>query len=179
MQSLTRQLFQLAISKPASETLNADIICIMSPEYFPTMNPVVVTLHGDAGDSDVLQGLQGFDGAGKGAGQDLAGVEQVTADQDEIDLFGDGVGNNAAEHTEKVFVALGFTGRGAVCFAEMDVGGVEEFYFHRPAFSQFCMYSPKISLTFIFHFSGIPSQVSPHFWDSKNAMYGFSLDGGG
>lgn len=73
------------------------------------------------------QRLQGLDGAGKGAREDLAGVEQITADQDEIDLFGDGVGNDAAEGTKKVFVALGFIDSGAVCFAEVDIGGVEEF----------------------------------------------------
>jgi len=94
------------------------------------VNPVVVPLDGDAGDRGVLQRLQGFDGAGKGAREDLAGVEQVTADQDEIDLFGNGIGNDAAEHTKEVFVALGFIGSGAVCFAEVDVGGVEEFDSH-------------------------------------------------
>ena len=91
------------------------------------VNPVVVPFHGDAGDTGVLQGLEGFDGAGEGAGEDLAGMEQVAGDQDEIDLFGNGVGNDAAEHAEEVFVALGFTGRGAVGFAEVDVGGMEEF----------------------------------------------------
>jgi len=52
------------------------------------MNPVVVSFDGDAGDSGVCERLRGFDGAGKVAGKDRAGVEQVTADQDEIDLFG-------------------------------------------------------------------------------------------
>src|SRR5450631_2240944 len=91
------------------------------------MDPVVVAFDGNAGDSGVLQGLQGFDGAGKGTGKNLAGVEQVATDQNEIDLFGDGVRNDAAEHTEEIFVSFVFIGRGTVCFAEVDVGGVEEF----------------------------------------------------
>jgi len=90
------------------------------------MNPVVVTLHGNAGDSGVFKWLEGFDGAGKSAGEDLAGMEEVTGDQDKIDLFGNGVSYNAAEHVEKVFVAFSFISSSAVGFAEMDVGGVNE-----------------------------------------------------
>lgn len=84
----------------------------------------MVPLYGNTWDTGILQGLQGFDGAGKGTGQDLAGVKQVASNQDKIYLLGDGVGHNAAQHTEEVFVAFRFTGRGAVGFAEVDVGGV-------------------------------------------------------
>jgi len=49
----------------------------------------------------VLQRLQGFDGAGKGAGENLAGMEEV-------------------------FVTFSFISRGAVGFTEVDVGGVNK-----------------------------------------------------
>src|SRR6185369_12339203 len=90
------------------------------------VNPVVVPFHCDAGDTGVLQRLQGFDGAGKRAWKNLSGMEQVAGDQDEIHPFCDGVGHDAPEHAEEVFVTFGFTGRGAVGFAEVDVGGVDE-----------------------------------------------------
>lgn len=90
------------------------------------MNPVVVPLDGDAGDTGVFQRLQGFDGAGKGAGEDLAGMEQVAGDEDEIDFFGNCISNDAAEHTKEVFIALGFIGRSAVGLAEMDVSGMDK-----------------------------------------------------
>jgi len=91
------------------------------------VNPVVIPFHGNAGDSGVFQRLQGLDGAGKGTGEDLAGVEEVTGNQDEIDLFGDSVCHDAAKHTKEIFIALGFIGSGAVGFAEVDVGGMEKF----------------------------------------------------
>lgn len=92
------------------------------------MNPVVIPFHCDTGDAGVLQWLQGFDGAGEGAGEDLAGVKQVTGDEDEIDPHGDGVGHDSAEHTEEVFVAFGLAAGGAIGFPEVDVGGVEKCY---------------------------------------------------
>ena len=87
----------------------------------------MVSLYGDAWDAGVLQGLKGLDCAGEGAGEDLAGVEQVAGDKEEIDLFSNGICDNAAEYTKEVFVAFGFAGRGAVGFAEVNVGGVEKF----------------------------------------------------
>jgi hypothetical protein len=92
------------------------------------MNPVVIALNGNAGDIGILQGLECFNGTGEGAGQDLTSVEQVTGNQDKIYLLGNGVGHNAAQHAEEVFVAFDFTGRGAVSFTEMDVSGVEEIH---------------------------------------------------
>lgn len=86
----------------------------------------MVSFHGDAWDADILQWLKGLDCAGECAGKDLAGVEQITGNQDEINPFGDGIGHNAAEHTEKIFVAFGFIRSGAVCFAKVDVGGVKK-----------------------------------------------------
>src|SRR6266542_4117728 len=50
------------------------------------VNPVVIALHCDAGDAGVLQGLESFYGFGEGAGEDLAGVEEVACDEEEIDL---------------------------------------------------------------------------------------------
>jgi hypothetical protein len=46
------------------------------------VNPVAIPLDGNAGDAGVFEGLQGFDGFGKGLQQDLANVEQVATDQD-------------------------------------------------------------------------------------------------
>ena len=45
----------------------------------------MVPLDGDTGDAGILEGLQGFDGLGEGFRQDLADMEQVAADQNEID----------------------------------------------------------------------------------------------
>jgi len=90
------------------------------------MNPVVVTFHGNTGDTGILQGLEGLDCTGKGTGEYLAGVEQVACYKDEINLLGNGIRHNTAKHTEKIFVSFGFTDRGAVCFAEVDVGGVDK-----------------------------------------------------
>ncbi len=84
------------------------------------VNPVVVSFHGDAGDAGVLQRLEDFDGAGKGAGEDLAGVEEVAGDEDKIDLFADGIGNDAGECAEEVLVALVLSGDSTVGFAEVD-----------------------------------------------------------
>jgi len=88
----------------------------------------MITFHGDARDADVLQWLKGFDGAGEGAGNDLADVEQVSGDQDEIDLLADGVSHHVTKHAEEVLVAFGFACRGAVGFAQVNVGGVNEIY---------------------------------------------------
>jgi len=74
----------------------------------------------------VLQRLQGFDGAGKSAGENLAGVEEVAGNENEINLYCKSDGNNAGEHAKEVSVALRFIGRGAVGFAEVDVGGMDE-----------------------------------------------------
>lgn len=84
----------------------------------------MVPFYGDAGDVGILQGLKGLDCSGEGAGEDLAGVEEITCYQDKIDLLGDGVDHDAAEHTEEIFVAFSLIGRGAVGFAKVDVGGV-------------------------------------------------------
>ena len=69
------------------------------------MNPVVVPLDGDAGNASILERLQGFDGAGKGARQDLADVKQVTADQHELD---------SGRRAEGIFFSLiSFAGKAA------------------------------------------------------------------
>lgn len=94
------------------------------------MYPVVIAFYCDAGDTGIFQRLQGFNGAGECTGEDLASVEQVTCDQDEINLFRNGVSNDAAERAKEVFVSLGFVGSVAVCFAEMDVSGMEKFNSH-------------------------------------------------
>jgi hypothetical protein len=91
------------------------------------VNPIVVPFHCDARNTGILERLQGFNGTGEGAGEYLAGVEQVTGNQDEINLLSDGIGYYAAENTEKIFVACGFIGSSAVCFAEVNVGGMEKF----------------------------------------------------
>lgn len=101
--------------------------CLHPGDAIAAMDPVVVTFHCDAGDAGVFQWLQGLDGAGEGAGEDLTGVEQVAGDEDKIDPLRDGGGHNAAEHAEEVIVAFGLTDGGAVGFAEVDVSGVEEF----------------------------------------------------
>ena len=72
------------------------------------MNPVVISFHGDTRDAGIFQWLQGFNSTGKGTGEDLAGVEQIAGNQDKVNLLSDGIGHNAAEHTEKIFVAFGF-----------------------------------------------------------------------
>jgi hypothetical protein len=53
-------------------------------------------------------------------------MKQIAADQHKIDLFSDGVSNDAAKHSEKVFVALIVISAAAVCFAKVDVGGVNK-----------------------------------------------------
>ncbi len=55
-----------------------------------------------------VQGLEGFDGFCEGAREDLADVEQVAGNEDEIDSFGNGVGHDVAEHAEEIFVAFNF-----------------------------------------------------------------------
>lgn len=87
----------------------------------------MIAFHGDTWDFCILQWLKGFNSASKGAGEDLAGVEQVAGNQDKIYLFGDGIRHNAAKHAKEVLVPFGFTGRGAVGFAEVDIGSVEKF----------------------------------------------------
>ena len=90
------------------------------------MNPIVVTFNSNAGDTGFLEWLQDFYGASKGEGKDLASVEQVASNQNEIDLLPDCGDNDVAKHAEEVFVTYGFTGRGAVGFAEVDIGGVNK-----------------------------------------------------
>jgi hypothetical protein len=87
----------------------------------------MVAFHGDAGNSGVLKGLKDLDGAGKGEGEDLTGMKQITGDEDEIDLFLDGIGHDGAEHVEEICVTLTLAVGGAVRLAEVDIGGVEEF----------------------------------------------------
>lgn len=70
------------------------------------MDPVMVSFDGDTGDTVVFQRLQDFNGAGEGSGEYLAGVEQVAGNEDKINIFGNRVGHDAAEHAEKVFVAF-------------------------------------------------------------------------
>jgi len=86
----------------------------------------MVSFHGYAGDAGVFQWLEDLDGAGEGAGEDLAGMEKVARDQDEINCPINCIGNDACEGVEKVFVTLVLSGGGTVGFAEVDVGGVDE-----------------------------------------------------
>ena len=90
------------------------------------MNPVVVAFDGDAGDVGVFKGLQDFDGFGEGSGENLADVKQVATDQDKINLCFDGVGDDSFKTAEEIIVAFCLTYGGAVSFAEVDVGGVDE-----------------------------------------------------
>ena len=53
-------------------------------------------------------------------------MEQIAADQDEINGFLYGIGNNPARHTEEILVAFRFAGGIAVGLAKMDVGGVDK-----------------------------------------------------
>jgi hypothetical protein len=94
------------------------------------MNPVVVPFHGDAWDAGVLQGLEDLDGAGEGAGEDLAGMEKVARDQDEINWLMNCIGNDACEGVEKVFVTLVLSGGDTVGFPEVYVGGMDEVNSH-------------------------------------------------
>ena len=59
-------------------------------------------------------------------GEDLAGMEQVAADQHEVHPFPHGIGHDRRESGEKVLVALGPLPAGAVGLPEMDIRGVDE-----------------------------------------------------
>jgi hypothetical protein len=91
-----------------------------------TMDPVVVAFHGYAGNTRILEGLEGFDGEGEGLRQDLPGVKQIASDQHEIDPLSKGVGDDPVEAAEKIPETFLFSGAVAVGFAEMDIGGVNE-----------------------------------------------------
>lgn len=86
----------------------------------------MVSFHGDAGDVGILQGLEGLNGAGEGAGEDLASVEQIAGDEDEIHPSFYGIGHYAAERGEEVLVACSLICGSTVCFAEVDVGGMDK-----------------------------------------------------
>jgi len=71
-------------------------------------------------------------------GGELAGMEEVAFDENEIDLFSNGVSHDASEHTEEVLIAIGFIGSCSIGFAEVDVGGVEKFdHILKPASDSF------------------------------------------
>lgn len=89
------------------------------------MNPVVVSLHGNAGYAGILQGQESFDGTGESTGEDLAGVEEVAGDEDKIDPLRDGAGHNAPEHAEEVFVTFGFAKGGPVGLPQVDICGMD------------------------------------------------------
>jgi hypothetical protein len=48
-------------------------------------------------------------------------MEQVTADQDAIDIFTHRVSNDAGETREEIVIPFRFTGGGAVGFAKMNI----------------------------------------------------------
>lgn len=84
----------------------------------------MVSFYGDALDAGVFQGLESFYGSGEGAWEDLADMEEVAGNQNEIHFLSNGIGYNATKHTKEIFVALRFAGGGAVSFAQVDVSGV-------------------------------------------------------
>ena len=85
----------------------------------------MATFDGDAGNFRILERLQDFDGFSEGFWKNLPGVEQVTTDQNTIDLFVDGFSNDSGQAGEKVGVAFDFPCRVAVSFAEKDIGGAD------------------------------------------------------
>ena len=90
------------------------------------MNPVVIALDGDTGDTGILERHQGLDGSGKGPGQDLPRVKQVAANQHKIDLFIQRIFYNARQASKEIFVTLFFPRRVAVGFAQVDVGCMDK-----------------------------------------------------
>jgi len=68
------------------------------------MNPVMVTLHRNAGYSRILQRLQDLDGTGKGTWQDLTGMKEVSGNKNKINRFINGALHNGGEHDKKVFI---------------------------------------------------------------------------
>ena len=70
------------------------------------MNPVVIPLDGDAGDTGILERLQGFDGSGEGLRQDLTDVKQVAADQDSIDWLADRIPDDTGQARKEIGIAL-------------------------------------------------------------------------
>ncbi len=85
----------------------------------------MVAFDGDAGNVGVFEGCSIY-GFGEGFRQNLADVEKVASDQDEVDLCFDGIGDYSGQAAEEILVAFRFACGGAVGFAEVDVGGVDE-----------------------------------------------------
>ena len=54
-------------------------------------------------------------------------MEEVACNEDEVNTFTDGIGDDGGEGSKEVFVALLLAGRGAVGFAEMNISSMVKF----------------------------------------------------
>src|SRR6056297_1104656 len=95
------------------------------------MDPVVVTFNSNTGDLRILEGLQDGNGAGKSFRQNLADMKQIATNQQSIDLLPDGGLTNTRQTGKEVVVAFALSGRISIAFAQVNVGGVDEFHDNR------------------------------------------------
>jgi hypothetical protein len=93
------------------------------------MNPVMIAFDGNARNARFFQGLENFDGLGKGLGQDLPCMKEITTDQDKINSLAECIRHDPRQTPKKILVPFRFSGRVTVGLAQMDVSGVNEFHF--------------------------------------------------
>ena len=104
----------------------ADVRMVLRITSYNVCYTKLLRFDGNTGNAGFFERGQGFNGAGKGAGENLTGVEEVSSNEDEVHLLADGIFNDSGKDAKKILVAFLFTGGSTIGLAEMDVRSMNE-----------------------------------------------------